>query len=80
MLAELGFLFRCCAKDTPNTWPMHFSHVEAYLPGAFANLFELIEKRSHEDYILQLQIALLNTLGTMIQFLMMFDKTAQMYV
>ncbi|KAG8942914.1 hypothetical protein FRC04_003314 [Tulasnella sp. 424] len=77
MLAELGFLFRCCAKDTPNTWPMHFSHVEAYLPGAFANLFELIEERSHEDYILQLQIGLLSTLGTMIQFFMLFDKTAQ---
>lgn len=80
MLTELGFLFRCCAKETPDAWPMHFSHVEASLPWAFANLFELIEERSREDYILQLQMGVLRALGMMIQFFMLFGKTPQMYV
>lgn len=64
----------------PNPWLTHFSQFEGSVIEAFACSFDIIEEKSHEDYILQLQLGLLPVLGVVFNFFDMLNKAPQMYV
>lgn len=77
MLTELRMFFRCCMVAIPNPWLTHFSQFEGSVIEAFACSFDIIEEKSHEDYILQLQLGLLPVLGVVFNFFDMLNKAPQ---